>query len=155
MSGEKRTVRLDSSERYPFYSGVFEPGGYPVEVDAETADRWERVMADFEQVQQEMEVLNRAAQLAAAERARVEQAEAELAAAQMRLEKARHDQEHPPYLAETWPAPGDESCTGWDYVTEAAARAERMRIHDTWGSITFDVVHYWCADGHVHLRRRA
>lgn len=156
MAKETRTILLDCDERYPFYRAVREPYGTPVEVDAALADRWSRVMRDFELVQQEMAEVHRKAHEAAAERARIKKAEAEVAEAQRRLEKARYEQAYPPYLAGSWLVPGDDApCKGWQYQSHEEAKAERMQVHNTWPSITFDLKPYVCHAGHHHLRRRA
>lgn len=155
MADETRSIRLDCDERYPFYRAVREPYGTPVEVDAALADRWSRVMSDFELVQQEMEEVNRKAHAAERERARVAKAEADVAAAQMRLERARREQTHRPDNPASWEFIGDGAvpCGGIQYVDEKDARAERMRLHNEWPGITFDIKPYWCAQGHWHLGR--
>lgn len=156
MADETRTVRLDSSERYPFFQEVVGPrSGYAVEVPVEMAERWKRVMVELGAVQDEMEAAYDAARRREAERAELAKAEREAAEAAQRLEEVRYELTHRFDSADTWPAPESDVCAGLDYGTEKVARAERLRIHNKYPSITFDLVHYWCADGHVHLRRRA
>lgn len=156
MADETRSIRLDSSERYPFFQEVIGPrSGYAVEVPIETAERWKRVMVELGQVQDEMEAAYDAARnrdvLAAAE-ARADQLVEE---AHARRAKAQHARANPPWLIDSWNAPGADSCRGWKYGTRDEAKADRMALHNNFPDVTFDLEPYVCADGHHHLRRRA
>lgn len=155
MAEEKRTVRVVDTERFPFFRVTRTNAGHTVEVEPATLARWERVMGEFEDVQNEMEKLHDDALRAEAERARIAKAEADVVAAQMRLERARREQTHRPDNPASWEFIGDGAvpCGGIQYVDEKDARAERMRLHNEWPGITFDIKPYWCVHGHCHLGR--
>ena len=55
----KITVHLESDERYPDY--FLHEDGDAVEVEAEVAERWERVCGEYDAVQREMEAAWKAA----------------------------------------------------------------------------------------------
>lgn len=154
MADEPRTLRLDVGERYPFFQEVIGPRtGYAVDVPVETADRWKRVMVELGQVQEEMEAAYDAAKARDEEARRIEQAEAEVAAAQTRLDQVLYEQEHPPNRPESWPIFGDAPCAGRDYGSRKAALQDRVRIHQTWPDMLFDLAAYVCVNGHTHLGR--
>lgn len=145
---------LDEGERYPFY-GPSRVSGVAVIVPVDQAARWSQVMSDFEQVQTEMEAAYGEAKVEWERAAHVQQAEADLAAAQMRLARARREQTHRPDNPASWAFIGDGAipCGGIQYVDEKDARAERMRLHNAWPLITFDIKPYVCVQGHHHLGR--
>ncbi len=153
MADNPWSVSLDVDELHPF---VHESRhGVSVPTSAEEVTRWRKVMADFAIVQDEMKAAYDAARALEVEGARIAEAEAEVAAAERRLMKARYDQAHPLYLPESWVEPGDdEVCQGWQYDTRDEAKAERMRVHNTWPEVAFDLRPYVCRRGHHHLRRR-
>lgn len=154
MTAETR-VHVFCDELYPYYGVTEGSGDVSVVVSAEQAARWAEVSAAFDQMQEEVAAAYRVAKQVDAERARIEKAEAEVAEAQRRLDKARYEQDYPPHMPESWLLPGDgDECFGWQYLSIEEAKAERMRVHNTWPFITFDLKPYVCHAGHHHLRRR-
>lgn len=129
--------------------------GHIADVDQATADRWRKVMADFNAVQDEMAEAYDIARARDAKAERIRKAEAEVARAQMRLDRARREQTHRPDNPASWSFIGDGTipCGGIQYVDEKDARAERMRLHNTYPGITFDIRPYVCVQGHHHLGR--
>lgn len=153
MPVETRTTRLASDERYPFlHESEIGPA---VEVPQDQLDRWRDVMSMFERVQVEMESAYDAAVHKAREVARIEKAEAGVAAAQRRLARERWAQANRPDSPASWRYIGDGElpCGGIQYVDEKDARAERLRLHNEWPGITFDLKPYVCVQGHHHLGR--
>lgn len=153
MSAETDQTHIYQCERYPFYGITGGHHDVVADVPTEILERWRQVMAEFEKVQDEMKVAHSAATARHAEAARIKKAEYEVAAAQARLERIRHEQEYPPDDPASWPAPGVSTCGGWQYPDEKAALADRVRFHNAYPRMRFDVMPYRCVDGHVHLGR--
>lgn len=146
-------IDLDVDELHPF---VHESRhGVSVPTSAEQVTRWRQVMAQFEIVQDEMKAAYDAARTLEVEARRVARAEAEVRAADERLLRARFWQAYPPSDPASWEFTGDGAtpCTGLKYADEKDARAERMRLHNEYPAITFDIKPYVCAHGHHHLGR--
>lgn len=157
MAEETRTVWVDSSERYPFFSSN-RSTGLEVEVSVETFKRWADVMLDFELVQQQMEDAYVAAKARHEEVERVRLAEDEVHRAEAALERVRWEVAHRPDDPESWPfivldTENPRPCVGPLHVDEKAAHSERMRLHNAWPGIRFDILPYVCVHGHYHLGR--
>ena len=91
MSGMVR-IRIDADERYPDYS-VRANDGCEVDATSEQVDRWKRVLAAYEQVQDEMGQLYEAARAVKRDRFVREEAEREAAEKVERDRLARERQE--------------------------------------------------------------
>ncbi len=81
-------IRVDESERYPFYN-VGDESGYEVVATPEQVTRWRQAMDAFEVAQGEMGDLHDAAELVEQERRKAEQADREAREKAARVEQRR------------------------------------------------------------------